>query len=44
VAGEIFGVHMRSFGAGKLNSNDLSAIREFSEHIKYLTEERVSLF
>jgi hypothetical protein len=44
VAGEIFGVHMRSFGAGKLNSKDLNAIREFSEHVKYLTEERVSLF
>jgi len=44
VAGELFGVHMRSFGAGKLNSKDLSAIREFSDHVKYLTEERVSLF
>lgn len=44
VAGEIFGVHMRSFGAGKLDAKDLSAIREFSEHVKYLTDERVSLF
>jgi len=44
VAGEIFGVHMRSFGAGKLNSKDSSAIREFSDHVKSLTEERISIF
>ena len=43
VAGEIFGVHMRSFGAGKLNSKDASAIQDFSDHVKFLTSGKTSL-
>jgi len=43
VDGEIFGVHMRSFGAGKLNSKDESAIQEFSDHVKFLTGKEIFL-
>lgn len=43
VDGEIFGAHMRSFGAGKLNSKDESAIQEFSDHIKFLTSGKIAL-
>ena len=37
VGNEIFGVHMRSFGAGKLLSKDLGAIEEFGKHLNFLT-------
>jgi hypothetical protein len=37
VGKEIFGVHMRSFGAGKLMSKDLGAIEEFGRHLNFLT-------
>lgn len=43
VDGEIFGAHMRSFGAGKLKSKDESAIQEFSDHVNFLSRGKIAL-
>jgi hypothetical protein len=42
VGNEIFGVHMRSFGAGKLLSKDLGAIEEFGRHLNFLTNGKMT--
>jgi len=42
VGEEIFGIHMRSFGAEKLLSKDYSAVIEFGMHLEFLTGGRVS--
>jgi hypothetical protein len=43
VGEEIFGVHMRSFGAGKLLSKDFSAVTEFGMHLDFLTGGRLTM-
>ena len=39
----IWGVHMRGFGSGKLMSNDKKSLSDFSEHLSFLTDNRLKL-
>jgi len=43
VDGEIFGVHMRGFGSGKLMSNNKVSRVEFSDHLSRLTNGKIFL-